>query len=100
MPFNINPIREFVVRPSVPPPLARMPELATNLLWAWVPSIRAIFRRLDPPLWKAVGYNPVAMLGRVSQATLERAASDTRFLGQYAIACEAFDVLMKPPAKS
>ncbi|MCU1326504.1 MAG: alpha-glucan phosphorylase, partial [Bryobacterales bacterium] len=100
MSFSINPIREFVVRPSLPPALARMPELATNLLWAWEAPIRAIFRRLDPTLWAEVGHNPVAMLGRVSQATLERAAADNRFLAQYNLACQRFDLAMKSDRKA
>ncbi len=91
MAFNIQPIREFLVRPAVPDALARMPELANNIFWSWEPVIRALFRRLDPAMWKECGYNPVAMLGRVSQATLERAAADPRYLAQYALACQRFD---------
>ncbi len=94
MPFTIQPVREFVVRPALPVQLARMPELAYNILWAWEPSIRTLFRRLDPALWKESGYNPVVMLGRVSQATLERAASDARYLAQYQLACQSFDAHM------
>src|SRR5579884_2715721 len=94
MAFTIQPVREFVVRPALPPALARMPELAYNILWAWEPSIRTLFRRLDPVLWKECGYNPVVMLGRVSQTTLERAALDPRYLAQYQLACLRFDVQM------
>src|SRR5580693_3992221 len=65
MPSNIHPIREFVVRPALPPQLSRMQELANNILWAWEPPIRALFRRLDPAMWKESGYNPVVMLGRI-----------------------------------
>jgi starch phosphorylase len=71
MPFHIQPIREFLVRPAIPESLRRMPELAYNVIWSWEPIIRALFRRLDPTLWRESGYNPVLMLGRVSQATLE-----------------------------
>ncbi len=95
MPFNIQPIREFLVRPSVPPALARMPDLAYNIVWSWEPVIRALFRRLDPVLWKEVVYNPVAMLGRVSQSTLERAAADPRYRTLYQQACERFDFHMQ-----
>ena len=98
MPFNIQPIREFLVRPSLPPALARMSELAYNLLWSWEPTIRALFRRLDPALWKESGYNPVAMLGQVSQATLERAALDPRYRSLYQQACERYDAHMKRDA--
>src|SRR5271165_5772878 len=98
MPFNIHPIREFVVRPALPAQLSRMPELAYNILWAWEPSIRTLFRRLDPGLWKDSGYNPVVMLGRVAQTTLERAAADPRYLAQYQLACQRFDAHLKRPA--
>jgi starch phosphorylase len=100
MPSNIIPIREFVVRPALPKQLERMQELAFNILWAWEPPIRALFRRLDPPLWKESGYNPVVMLGRVSQATLEKMAADPRYLAQYHLACERFDSHMKYPSTS
>src|SRR5437016_4732487 len=101
MPFNIQPIREFVVRPALPPQLSRMSELAWNILWGWEPSIRTLFRRLDPALWKESSYNPVVMLGRVAQTTLERAATDPRYLAQYQLACQRLDAHMErqsPPA--
>ena len=101
MPFTIQPVREFEVRPSLPPPLARLSELAYNILWSWEPAIRTLFRRLEPTLWKACGNNPVAMLARVAQSTLDKAAVDPRYLAQYARACQRFDSHMlreKPDA--
>jgi glycogen phosphorylase len=95
MPFNITPVREFVVRPTLPPQLSRMTELAWNLLWSWEPSIRTLFRRLDPALWKESGYNPVVMLGRVSQNALERMAADPRYIAQYQLACQRFDAQIR-----
>ncbi len=75
-----------------------MQELACNILWAWEPPIRALFRRLDPVLWKESGYNPVVMLGRVPQATLEKMAGDPRYVAQYQLACQRFDSHMRYPA--
>ncbi len=95
MPFHIQPIREFLVRPALPDSLDRMTELAYNLLWSWVPIVRALFRRLDPVLWRECGYNPVLMLGRVSQSTLQKAASDPRYLSLYRAACESYDAHVK-----
>jgi starch phosphorylase len=76
-----------------------MTELAYNLLWSWEPQIRALFRRLDPPLWRECGYNPVLMLGRVSQPTLEKASNDPRYLGLYQAACATYDARVRkaPP---
>src|ERR1051325_2567339 len=101
MPFHIQPLREFLVRPSLPEPLERMMELAFNILWSWEPLVRAVFRRLDPALWRDCAYNPVLMLGRVSQATLEKAAADARYLQLYRMACEGYDARVHkgpPPA--
>ena len=94
MPFQIQPLREFLVRPALPPVLARMSELAYNVFWSWEPTVRALFRRLDPGLWQACGHNPVSMLGQVSQATLERAAADPRYVALYRRACERYDAYM------
>jgi glycogen phosphorylase len=91
MPFYIQPVRELLVRPTLPDSLSRMMELAYNLLWSWEPMIRALFRRLDPALWRDCGYNPVLMLGRVSQAALQKSASDPRYLALYRMACENYD---------
>src|ERR1700683_3957419 len=92
MPFYIEPIREFLVRPALPGPLSRLTELAYNLLWSWEPIVRSLFRRLDPALWRECGYNPVLMLGRVSQAALARAAADPRYLQLYRAACDTYDM--------
>jgi starch phosphorylase len=78
-----------------------MTELAYNILWSWEPIVRSAFRRLDPAMWRECGYNPVLMLGRVSQATLQKAAADPRYLSLYRMACEAYDARTRkgtPPA--
>ena len=96
MSFQIQPIREFLVRPALPDALARLSELAHNVLWSWDPTILAVFRRLDPVVWQECGYNPVMMLGRISQTALKRAASDPRYLALYTQACQRFDDLVRP----
>ncbi len=96
MPFHIQPIREFLVRPTMPEALSRLPSLANNVVWSWEPVIRDLFRRLDPALWKESGHNPVVMLGRVSQATLARMAADPRYLGLYGRACQRYDAHLRP----
>ncbi len=97
MPFQIHPVKEFLVRPALPPAISRMSELAYNLLWSWDHTVRSLFRRLDSTLWKNCGHNPVLMLGRVPQATLERAAADPRFLGAYRKACERYSSYLERP---
>src|ERR1035441_6027941 len=83
MPFHIQPLREFLVRPSLPDSLSRLTELAYNIVWSWEPTVRSVFRRLGPVMWRDCAYNPVLMLGRVSQAALQKASTDPRFLAVY-----------------
>lgn len=101
MPFEVRPLREFLVKPALPPALDRLPELGLNLMWSWNHGVRAIFRRLDPVAWKESNHNPIVMLGRVSQASLERAAADPRFLALYRRACDLLDAyLASKPASN
>jgi starch phosphorylase len=98
MAFQIQPLKQFLVRPAVPASLARMPELAYNLYWSWDHTLRALFRRLDPILWKAVNHNPILLLGRVPQATLAKAGADPRYLALYRRACEQCDAYLQKSA--
>ena len=100
MPFHIQPLREFLVRPSLPDSLSRLTELAYNIVWSWEPIIRSLFRRLDPVIWRECGYNPVLMLGRVSQATLQKASTDPRYLALYRSACATYDARVRKSARA
>ena len=97
MPFDIRPLKEFLVRPALPAELSRMSELANNLLWSWDITIRSLFRRLDPKLWEASDRNPVLMLGEISQEALAKAAADPRYRVLYRRACERYDACMQRP---
>src|SRR5581483_4363717 len=100
MSFQIRPLREFLVKPALPPALSRLPELGLNLMWSWHHAQRAVFRRLDPAIWKGSNHNPVVMLGRVPQETLERSARDPRYLALYRRACETLDAYMSAQSAS
>ncbi|HEU0123471.1 MAG TPA: alpha-glucan family phosphorylase [Bryobacteraceae bacterium] len=94
MSFQIRPQQEFLVQPALPVALSRLSELAYNLLWVWDRDIRSMFRRLDAAEWRSSFHNPARMLGQVSQATLEKAAADPRFVAMYNKACERLDAYM------
>ena len=34
------------------PKIARLSELAYNLWWSWTPEAQALYRDIDPDLWK------------------------------------------------
>ncbi len=83
------------VRPNIPAQLARMPDLAHNLLYTWDRRIRRLFARIDPILWHECGHNPRVFLRRCSQARLEDLAEDRSFLDEYQRTLAMFDGYQK-----
>ncbi len=78
----MRPLRTFTVKPSLPPQLEALKEIAYNLRWSWHGDTIDLFRRLNPAIWEEVAHNPVLLLGRISQPQLEQAANDEGFLAQ------------------
>ncbi len=56
--------------------VARLRELARNLWWTWQPNVVALFRELDPALWRRVDHNPIEFLTRLPAEQLERRAAE------------------------
>ncbi|MGF1570216.1 MAG: alpha-glucan family phosphorylase [Nodosilinea sp.] len=78
----MRPIRTFNVTPALPVRLEALRTLAYNLHWDWDVETADLFRRLDADLWEASRYNPVLMLGTISQDRLNEVAEDEGFLAQ------------------
>jgi len=92
---------QLEVNPKIPKRLARLEELAGNLWYSWDRATRAIFARLNPTLWDAVGHNPKAMLKRIDEQRLIDAASDPAFLDSLTRVLAAFDAYhAEPPFQS
>ena len=91
----IKPVATINVVPNLPEPLLRLRELAYNMRWAWDQETIALFRRLDPDLWRATEHNPVWMLGLIDQDRLKSAAEDPSFLAHLHRVCDAFDIYMR-----
>lgn len=87
------------VNPRLPPELGRLAELANNLWFSWDRPTRALFARLDPRLWDAVGHNPKALLKSVDQHRLDEAARDPVYLHDFDRALATYDAYHgRPPA--
>ena len=87
------------VNPRLPHRLARLEELANNLLYSWDRQTRELFSRLDPQLWEQVSHNPKAFLKRIDEKKLVAAADDPIFLGNFNRVLSAFDVYLKEPLR-
>src|SRR5690349_8988450 len=88
------------VNPRIPNELARLEELANNLWFSWNRQARALFARLDPKVWDAVGHSPKAMLQGVSQARLDEAAQDPVYLHDYARVLATYDAYHRVRTRS
>jgi starch phosphorylase len=78
-------LRSFTVRPSLPPELAALEELAMNLRWSWDAQTRDLFKWVDPDAWDATVHDPVRLLGLVPRERLDALVGDAgfmRFLGE------------------
>ncbi|MBI5929506.1 MAG: alpha-glucan family phosphorylase [Chloroflexi bacterium] len=93
----IRPVTTVEVSPKLPPELKPLLDLAYNLRWSWDHESVELFRRLDGELWIRSNYNPVWMLGLISQQTLDAAARDTSFLNQLKRVVDSFNEYMESP---
>ena len=85
------------VNPRIPKRLARLQELAHNLWYSWDRPTRALFAKLNPPLWDAVGHSPKALLKRIDEQRLIDAATDPAFLDSLTRVLAAFDAYHAEP---
>ncbi|MBV8031997.1 MAG: alpha-glucan family phosphorylase [Betaproteobacteria bacterium] len=85
------------VFPRIPRRLARLGELASNLWYSWDRPTRAIFAKLHPSLWDAVGHSPKAMLKRIDEQRLLDAAADPAFHDSLTRVLAAFDAYHAEP---
>jgi starch phosphorylase len=75
------PLRDTI--PALPERLAGLVNLAHNLAWSWHRQARALFRRIDEPLWRASHHNPIAVLRGASRERFEVLARDADFCSHY-----------------
>src|SRR6266540_5546510 len=69
--------------PALPERIAGLAAVAANLAWSWNRNARALFRLLDPALWRRTQHNPIELLRRVDPARLAACAEDPAFLRLY-----------------
>ncbi|MDH4274848.1 MAG: alpha-glucan family phosphorylase [Gammaproteobacteria bacterium] len=91
------------VQPRLPSKLARLAELADDLLYSWDRQVRGLFFRLDTALWDNCGHNPKVFLRRIAQQKLDDAVSDRVFMEEYYRVLSGFDTYhqetMRPEIK-
>ena len=85
------------VYPTIPAAIARLEEIADNLWYSWDRSTRALFSRLHPGLWDAVGHSPKSLLRRIDEDRLIAALDDPVFMNAYNRVLAAYDAYHGAP---
>src|SRR6058998_1924140 len=75
--------------PALPERIAGLAAVASNLSWSWNRNARALFRLLDPALWRRTQHNPIELLRRVAPERLAACAADPEFLRLYDVVAAA-----------
>src|SRR6266404_1604055 len=60
----------------IAPAQERLWSLARNLCWSWDYDSTGLFLDLDPARWRQLNHNPVALLGEMPLADIERRAAE------------------------
>src|SRR5438477_12356551 len=76
-------------RPAVPERINGLAAIAANLSWSWNRNARALFRLLDPALWRRTQHNPIELLRRVAPERLAACAADPEVLRLYDVVAAA-----------
>src|SRR5690625_2920640 len=85
--------RRFTVeaRPHIPESLARLNELANDLMYSWNHSIRSIFARLDLECREQVRRNRKVGWRRLLHERINRAAQDRAYMAEFQRVISAYD---------
>lgn len=78
---SLNPLSP--VRPTLPPRLTGLAQLAHNLAWSWNRDARMLFKEIDDTLWQQLRHNPLRLLQLVSAERLAELAEDAQFCARY-----------------
>ncbi len=93
----MNTVLSFQVVPTLPPALRDLEEIAHNIAFDWSARARALFAQLGGDEWEATYHNPVRMLGRLSQKTLNEAARDEGILSELKSVLQELRTYMTEP---
>ncbi len=68
---------------ALPERLQDLPKLAGNLWWSWSREGRALFREIDPLIWRQTRHNAIDVLRRADPLRIQECASNPSFLARY-----------------
>ena len=85
---------------ELPERLKPLSEISKNLWWVWNSEAKALFRDINPDLWRSTGENPVMVLQRISSDRLSEIMKDESMMARIDSVYASFkDYMSKPMRK-
>lgn len=91
---------DATVSSELPAALKPLAELSKNLWWVWNSEAKALFRDLDPELWRSTGENPVMVLQRLSTDRIEAVTKDKDMVERINAVYADFKAYMAVPMRT
>ncbi len=91
--------RDVTVKSELPSKLKALDELAKNLWWVWNSEAKALFRDLNPDLWRSTGENPVMLLQQLSFERIKEVMASDELMNRIAKVHADFKDYMKKPMR-
>lgn len=90
---------EATVIAELPLKLKPLDELSKNLWWVWNSEAKALFRDINPDLWRSTGENPVMVLQRITSDRLTEIINDPELMGRIDRVYKSFKEYMSKPMR-
>ena len=91
--------RDITVKAELPTELKPLEEMARNLWWVWNSEAKALFRDLNPDLWRSTGENPVMLLQQLTSERLKEIMADKNLNAQMQKVYADFKEYMAQPMR-
>ncbi|MBO4956130.1 MAG: alpha-glucan family phosphorylase [Muribaculaceae bacterium] len=93
-------MHDTTVVAELPVSLRPLTELAHNLWWVWNSEAKALFRDINPDLWRSTGENPVMVLQSISSERLSEIMNDPEMMARIEKVYAAFKEYMAKPMRT
>ena len=91
--------RDLTVKSELPAELKSLEVLAKNLWWVWNSEAKALFKELDPDLWRSTGENPVLLLQKIGYERYNEIMADKALMARIKKVYSSFVEYMKVPLR-
>ena len=92
--------RDITVKSELPSQLKPLETLAKNLWWVWNSEAKALFRSINPDMWRKTGENPVILIQNLTSERVSELMADKAFMADLnRVYADFLEYMAKPMRK-